>query len=121
MRSLILGATGLIGSHVLAGCVDRGYAALGTGYRRPHRDHAPLDLRDAEAVHDLIADYQPDVTFLAAGLASAGYGELHPTECRDVTVTGTTHVARAVARHGGTLVSLSSDAVFGECRTARKE
>jgi dTDP-4-dehydrorhamnose reductase len=80
-----------------------------------------LDIRDAEAVNDLIADYQPDVTFLAAGLTDAGYSELHPEECHDLTVQGTATVAAAVAKHGGTLTLFSSDTVFGECRTAKRE
>lgn len=121
MRCLVLGATGLIGSHVMAACEERGYACLGTWYRWPNSEYAPLDLRDGEAVDDLIDDYEPDVTFLAAGIAAAGYGEQHPGECRAVTVDGTAHVAAAVARHGGSLVMFSSDAVFGECRTARRE
>ena len=121
MRCLILGATGLIGSHLTAHCDDRGYARLGTWYRRPHGDHAPLDLRDADAVAELIADYEPDVTFLAAGLTDAGYAAAFPDECRQVTVGGTRSVADAVRRTGGSLVLFSSDEVFGECGTARRE
>lgn len=121
MRCLILGATGLIGSHLASAADDRRLAWLGTACRWPDADHAPLDLRDAEAVEDVIADYQPDVTFLAAGLSDAGYSELHPEECRDLTVNGTANVAAAVARHGGSLTLFSADAVFGDCRTARRE
>lgn len=121
MRSLILGATGLIGSHLVDHCDDRGGARLGTWYRSPKADHVPLDLRDADAVSELIADYQPDVTFLAAGLTDAGYAETFPAECPPVTVDGARHVAEAVARHGGTLAVFSSDEVFGDCPTARRE
>lgn len=121
MRSLILGATGCVGSHLAAACEDHGFAKLGTWYTFPHPDHVPLDVRDEDAVEELLADYQPDVTFLAAGLADGGYAEAFPSVCRDVTVTGTRVVAEAVARHGGTLVQFSSDEVFGECPTARRE
>ena len=75
MRCLILGATGQIGSHLAAACADRGLAHLGTWYRYPHSDYVPLDVRDADGVEELIADYQPDVTFLAAGLTCGGYAE----------------------------------------------
>src|SRR5579885_3501035 len=118
MRCLILGATGQIGSHLAAACADRGLAHLGTYYRWPHPDYAPLDVRDADAVEELIADYQPDVTFLAAGLACSGYAEAFPDECRQITVEGTTVVAEAVARGDGSLVLFSTDEVFGECPTA---
>lgn len=121
MRCLILGATGQIGSQLVAACVDRGLAHLGTYYRWPQSEYAPLDVRDTDAVEELIADYQPDATFLAAGLTCGGYAEAFPDECRQVTVEGTQLVADAVGRHGGTLVQFSSDEVFGECDTARRE
>ncbi len=121
MRCLILGATGQIGSQLAAACADRGLAHLGTYYRRPHREYAPLDVRDADAVDELIADYQPDVTFHAAGLTGGGYAEQFPEECHQIAVEGTRLVADAVARHGGSLVLFTSDAVFGECPTALRE
>ena len=121
MRCLILGATGLIGSHLASACSARRHAWLGTGYRAPQPDLAPLDLRDEEAVHDLIADYQPDVTFLAGGGSCPWFAERQPTECREVIVDGTANVAQAVARHGGSLVMFSADTVFGDSLTARRE
>jgi dTDP-4-dehydrorhamnose reductase len=121
MRCLILGATGQIGSQLVTACADRGLAHLGTYYRYPHSEHAPLDIRDADAVEELIADYQPDATFLAAGLTCGGYAEAYPDECRQVVVTGTKLVADAVNRHGGMLVQFSSDEIFGECSTAQRE
>lgn len=121
MRCLIFGATGLIGSHLAAHCDDRGFARLGTWYRWPQSEHVPVDLRDTEAVADLVADYQPDVTFLAAGPNDAGSCNAFPDECRQVVVCGTRHVAEAVRRNGGSLVLFSSDEVFGECATARRE
>jgi dTDP-4-dehydrorhamnose reductase len=121
MRCLILGATGQIGATLVAACADRGLAHLGTYYRCPQPEYAPLDIRDTDAVEELIADYQPDVTFLAAGLTCGGYAEAYPDECRQVTVEGTQFGADAVSRHGGTLVQFSSDEVLGECPTARRE
>ena len=121
MRCLILGATGHIGSHLLAACDDRGFARLGTRYTWPHADHVPLDLRDTDSLNELLADYQPDVTFLAAGLSSPGYAETHPTECRELMRDAACDVAALVARHGGQLVYFSSDEVFGECPSARRE
>lgn len=121
MRCLILGATGQIGSHLWQACQNRGYAHLGTWYRQSHPDAVPLDLRDAEAVYDLIADYQPEVTFLAAGINSPGYAEQAPVETAAINVAGSKTVVQAVAQHGGRLVFFSSDAVFGDCLTARRE
>jgi dTDP-4-dehydrorhamnose reductase len=118
MRCLIVGATGQIGSHLAAACADRGLAHLGTWYRTPRPDYVPLDVRDVDGVTELVADYQPDVTFLAAGPGDRDCGS---DELRDVLVGGTRAVAAAVARHGGELVLFSADEVFGECPTARRE
>lgn len=107
MRCLVVGGTGLVGSHLLTACEDRRYATLGTAYTRPPADFAALDVRDADAVRELVADYQPDVTFYAAAA--------------DLPATGPANVAAAVARHGGTLTFVGGDEVFGECPTARKE
>jgi dTDP-4-dehydrorhamnose reductase len=109
MRCLVVGGTGVIGSHLLAACGDRRYATLGTGYRRPPADFAPLDVRDADAVTELVADYQPDATFFAAG-GPAG-----------VQAAGAANVSAAVARHGGTLLFVGGDEVFGDCPAARNE
>jgi dTDP-4-dehydrorhamnose reductase len=121
MRCLILGATGQIGSHLAAACAYRGLAHLGTYYRWPHPEYAPLDVRDGDAVDELVADYLPDATFLATGLICGGYAEAFPDECRQIAVEGARLVADAVGRHGGSLVLFSSDEVFGECVTARRE
>jgi dTDP-4-dehydrorhamnose reductase len=109
MRCLVIGGTGFLGSCLLDACDDRLYPTLATAYRRPPTDYAALDVRDADAVGQLLADYQPDVTFFAAG---GGPG---------VVSAGAANVARAVARHGGTLTLLSGDEVFGECPAARTE
>lgn len=121
MRCLILGATGQIGTQLIQACDSRGIAHLGSWYRHRHPDFVPLDIRDEQAVHDLIEDYQPDVTFLAAGVASSGYAERYPEETRSIQVEGAKIVADAVARHGGRLVLFSPDTVFGECPKARRE
>ena len=76
MRSLILGATGLIGSSLVAECEEHCRTHLGTWYSTPHPDHAPLDVRDAEAVADLVAELEPEAVFLAAGVSDPGFAEV---------------------------------------------
>lgn len=121
MRCLILGGTGLIGSHLMAACADRRMPHLGSGYRRPRPEFAPVDIRDADGIGELIGDYQPDVTFLAAGISDAGYAASFPRECDAVNRVGAVVVARCVAKHGGTLVAFSPDTVFGDCGSAMRE
>lgn len=120
-RCLILGASGLIGSHLLNACQEASIPHQGTSYRFNHVDFWPLDLRDTHAVEDVIADYEPDIVFLAAGWSDSGYAECHPKECRSIIVDGTRNVAKAVASQGGSLVVFSSSEVFGDHSGTRHE
>jgi dTDP-4-dehydrorhamnose reductase len=121
MRSLILGATGQIGSLLAAECELRDDVVQGTWYRRPHAEHVPLDLRDEDAVRSLVRDFQPDAVFLAAGLTQIDFAESNPAECRDVNVIGVENVVEAMAETAAKLVYFSSAHVFGECKAAAKE
>jgi len=121
MRCLIIGATGQIGTFLRTACADRGLAHLGTWYRRAHHDLEPLDVRDVDSVNDLIADYQPDVTFLTTSAGCAEWAEANPAESHEIAVDGTQTVASAVARNGGSLVYFSSEDVFGDYQTTRRE
>jgi len=66
MRTLIVGATGAIGSCLKAACIDRNWPTTGTAYRRHGANLLPLDVRDEDAVRELIADLQPELTLYAA-------------------------------------------------------
>ncbi|MEO2088709.1 MAG: sugar nucleotide-binding protein [Gemmataceae bacterium] len=105
MRTLILGGTGTLGSAVASACDRRQLPHLTTSYRGAS-ESAPLDVRDADAVRELIADYQPEATVFAAPLdESAGVG----------------NVAKVVADVGGALVLFSSPEVFSADRRAFRE
>ena len=92
MRTLILGSTGTIGSAVATAAADRHWPAMGTCYRGNGPLRPAIDVRDADAVHEFIADYQPDVTVCAAPL-------------EDAADAG--RLAAAVRTHGGVLAALS--------------
>jgi dTDP-4-dehydrorhamnose reductase len=121
MRCLIIGASGQVGGQLVSAAADRGLTFLGTAYRRPHPDYTALDLRDDDAVHDLIDDLEPDVTFLPAAMTYMDYAEANGAECEAVNVAGARTVAEAVARTAGRLVFFSTDHVFGECPHAMRE
>jgi dTDP-4-dehydrorhamnose reductase len=107
LRTLILGGTGTIGSALTAACDDRRLPHLTTSYRGNGNDHSPLDVRDGDAVRELVADYAPDVTVFAAPV--------------DADAAGIANVAAAVRDIGGVLAVFSCDGVFGECRHAMRE
>lgn len=121
MRSLVIGASGQIGSHLLAACTERGFDTTGTYSTRPADGLVRLDLRDPAAGRELILELRPDVVFLAAGLPGSGFAEAFPDECRRVVECGTRAVAAAVAEVNGRLVSFHSDELFGSVRCASRE
>jgi dTDP-4-dehydrorhamnose reductase len=104
MRCLIIGGSGRIGSQLVSACVERRWPHLATYYRNADRVMEPLDVRDADSVRELIADYQPEIVFFAAPLTA-----------------GIADVAEAVAEIGGTLAMVSGDSLFGDCKFAMRE
>lgn len=106
MRTLILGSTGTIGSALASSTSARHWPALGTCYRGTQRYCPAVDVRDADAVNELIADYQPDATVCAAPLDDAADAG---------------RLAAMVRTHGGVLAAFSCEAVYGDCRVAVRE
>lgn len=67
MRMLIIGGSGLIGSHLLLEAIKRGHIAIGT-FRRHHLPGLVyLDLADQDSVERLLDDARPDFVVHAAG------------------------------------------------------
>ena len=115
MRTLILGAGGQIGAHLVAAADRRDYAVQGTWYRRPLADFVPLDLLDAEAVEDVVRDFEPAVIHIAAGMSRVDYAQSHAVECEALAAEGTENVVRAAAAIEAKVVLYTSDQVVGEC------
>jgi dTDP-4-dehydrorhamnose reductase len=94
---------------------------LATCYHRPQPFFAPLDHRDTDAIRELFADDQPDVTYFAAGSSSVEFAQDRSEEVRDIFLGGLNRVLDCLAETNGQFVLFSGDGVFGECRAARRE
>jgi dTDP-4-dehydrorhamnose reductase len=121
MRSLILGASGQLGSQIVAECEHHDHIIQGTWYRWPTGDYLPLDICDEVAVQTVVADFEPETVFLAAGMTQLDFAESNPAECRAVNVDGVEQVVRSIENSDAVMVYFSTSHVFGECTTARKE
>ncbi len=130
MRVLITGGAGYIGSHTLLELLGQTHEVCAyDNYSNasPHslervrslsngivREQAG-DIRDGQALDDLMTDFQPDVVIHFAGLKAVGESTEKPMEYYDVNVTGTLQVLRSMARAGCKRIVFSSSAtVYGE-------
>jgi dTDP-4-dehydrorhamnose reductase len=100
---LITGATGHLGARVAARAAAPGRTVIGTYLRAPGAATGErLDIRDRQAVRDLVERVRPDIV-------------VHTAAGRDdwrVMADGAAHVALAAAAAGARLVHVSTDAVF---------
>jgi dTDP-4-dehydrorhamnose reductase len=110
MTAIVLGASGLVGSHVLAEGKRRQLDVLGTS--RGGRDLTPLDITDSGRVRDLLWQWKPAVVVLAAAMANVEQCEREPVLTRPVNVDAPRAIARICAELGALLVYYSTDYVF---------
>jgi dTDP-4-dehydrorhamnose reductase len=109
MRTLIVGASGFIGTTLRA---SFGAGSTGTYFSHVEPGLRPLDMRDAAAVERLVAEVQPDVVIHPAAQPHVDWCEDHVEESYAVNVAGTINVARAAHNVGARYLFFSTDYVF---------
>lgn len=100
-RYLITGAGGMLGRELAGVLADRD-VTLAT--------RSDLDITDADAVDAYVAGF--DVILNAAAHTKVDDAETHEDEAFAINATGAGNLARAAARHGATIVHVSTDYVF---------
>lgn len=112
MQVLVIGASGLVGSHILQTCQQRGWNVMGTYHNFARPGLIQLPITDGTSVQSLITESQPEVVFLPAFLSNVDYCEQNPEETYQINVVGCLNVAQATRDVGAKLVFYSSDYVF---------
>ena len=111
--TLVLGASGFVGGHVLATLRDLGMDATGTRFSTGDtNEFARLDVRDRAAVACLVDRIRPATIVLAAAATNVEACEAEPAASYDVNVRGTANVVAAAQTCGAGVVLLSTDYVF---------
>ena len=103
MRALVTGGAGFIGSNLVDALVDRGDEVvvvddLSSGKRKNVNGAArlvELDIRDADALHEVFVDVSPDVCFHLAAQADVPTSVRRPDFDAEVNVVGTVRVLQA--------------------------
>jgi len=108
MKVLVVGALGQLGSELCAQFAD-------TTLHRADLDSPehPLDLREPEAVHGLIAELRPELVFNCAAAHHLPTCEEQPAHAFAVNATGARTLAIACHKAGARLIHVSTDYVFG--------
>ncbi|CBN55135.1 MULTISPECIES: SDR family oxidoreductase [Kamptonema] len=112
MKVLVIGGSGLVGSHLLQTCHQRGWNVTGTYQNFAQPGLIPLQITNAAAVRSLITESQPEVVFLPAFRSNVDYCEQNPEETYQINVVGCLNVAHATRDVRAKLVFYSSDYVF---------
>jgi GDP-4-dehydro-6-deoxy-D-mannose reductase len=98
MRILVTGASGFVGSYLVRALLADGEEVLGTSTEAGD-EFLTVDVRDASAVEEVIADNPPDRVFHLAAQSSAALSWKEPALTYEVNVTGTHFLLEALRRH----------------------
>ena len=105
-RWLITGAGGQLATHALEQLTEAGEDVVAL-------DEHQLDITDADAVAATVVEHRPDVLLNAAAYTAVDAAEEHEDLAARVNELGPRLLAEAVATHGGRLLHVSTDYVFG--------
>jgi dTDP-4-dehydrorhamnose reductase len=107
-RWLLLGAGGLVGTHLRVALAGRNVVA--TSHRRPVPGAVALDLTDSRAIRRTVSEARPEVIVVAAADAFVERCEREPSATRAVNVVALREIAECAPR--ALLVVFSSEYVF---------
>lgn len=111
-NALILGASGLIGSHLLRTGQKLGIPVAGTSFRQRLPGLRPVDITDSKQLTDVLHQTRPALIFLPAANPNVELCETDPAGTRKINVAPVRTVAEVAASLDTQVVYYSSDYIF---------
>jgi GDP-4-dehydro-6-deoxy-D-mannose reductase len=96
MRALVTGAGGFVGRHLREALAKDGWDVFAAGGTADENVDARIDVRDRDAVRDVVAQAEADVVFHLAAQSFVPESLADPRETYETNVIGTATVAWAV-------------------------
>ncbi len=109
---LVIGASGLVGQHLLLAAKARGFAAVGTSTTDTFPDLEPLDLADANAIPGVLDHFRPSIVLLAAAMTTVDGCERDPAAAQRINADAPGILTKECAARDMRLVYYSTDYVF---------
>jgi len=110
--SLVIGASGLVGEHLVNILNSLGRTVIATYHTTPIPHAEPLDICDEVQVGYFLERSGPEVVFLPAAIANVDFCETNPQTTYQANVTGVRNVVDAANRVNARLVYFSTDYIF---------
>lgn len=125
MRVIVIGASGLLGSNVVATAHERNWEVIGTYHSSsPEFDVSlsELDVCDEERFGTLLDSHDPDAVVNCAAMTDVDECERNPDRAREVNGRAPRRLARKCDESDVRFVHVSTDYVFdGDAETPRRE
>ncbi len=113
MKVFVTGVSGQLGYDVVNELTKRGHEAVGSDLA-PAAPHLSLDITDATAVENVLAEAKPDAVIHCAAWTAVDAAEdaENQPKVKAVNVDGTQHLANACKTLGCKMMYISTDYVF---------
>jgi dTDP-4-dehydrorhamnose reductase len=125
MRILLTGASGQLGAYLIDRLIDRGHEIIAWSGTEAGRRRGiaviPVELTDARATEEALAEADPDAILHAAALSATESVRRDPVRASAINVDATTRIADWADRHRRRLVFTSTDLVFDGSRAWNRE
>lgn len=122
MKVMVIGASGLVGSHLLENLSKNHHSVLGTTRNQKPKSHLrTLDLADMKVLLSILEEFRPDVVVNAAGFTWADGCEQDEDRSRRENLEQPLEIAGWCQNNGARYTYCSSSYVFDGTRGCYKE